>query len=80
MAISEDEKQKAIERANAYREMMGMWAWKDFWSLCETQQQNALNEFKAMDNPTFFQVGETKGRMAAIDKIEHEIAYILNAQ
>lgn len=73
------EKRQAIERANAYREMMNSWAWKD---LRERIERIKWNSVTMIDEPNardvnLVQVGESRGVRMGFAQMESEINFIL---
>lgn len=66
---------QAIERANAYREMMQSWAWKDYCKILNTTRMDALE--KAVVSKTMEEVQVQRGIVKAIDLITGEISFIM---
>lgn len=75
--IDEDQNKKEIERANAYRDMMNMWAWKDFMRVLENQREAIINDFVSSLDSEVLYVGILKGKMQQIDSIKLEVGYIV---
>lgn len=73
--MSEDDQKKAIERANSYRQMMELWAWKDFFKFIEDLRREALES--AIEKDSIKDVQVQRGIVKAVDKIQSEIDYIL---
>lgn len=74
--------QASIELANAYREMMAMFAWKHLKGVVMARIMADSN--KAVDqldikDLTLAQVAEARGMRKALEQIETEINWILNA-
>lgn len=81
----ERERRKAIERANAYREMMSLWAWKDFVENVIGEIRNqSIKQFD--DIPTSdlasgaVYVAEARGIRKGLTKALDEVGYILEAR
>ena len=67
---------KAIERANAYRQMMDLWAWKDFLNFIREVRQSSLESAIEMKDISEIQIA--RGKVKCIDEIFGELDYILN--
>lgn len=76
--LSEDN-QAAIEKANAYREMMNMWAWKDLMKMIDVAKQEAFDviDRTSLEQLTPSKIAEAKGIRKAFINIESEINLIL---
>lgn len=78
----EDQKRRAsLELANAYREMMGTFAWKHLKGVVMDRIRN--DAMKAVDSEpiaqlTVAQVAEARGIRKAFDYVDTEIYWILN--
>lgn len=75
----ETQKRKAVERANAYRDMMNTWAWKDLEKIIEEIRTNA---FRTIDNAPVndvlnLQVVYSKGVRAGLTQMLSEINFLL---
>lgn len=67
---------KAIERANSYRQMMDLWAWKDFEKYLDETRQNALETgIRTKDND---ERNNLRGIVLCVDSIKSELGYILD--
>lgn len=66
---------KDIERANSYRQMMSIWAWKDFEKELETIRQDALE--MAIISTDLQQVYIQRGIVKCIDSIKASVGSIL---
>lgn len=64
----------AIERANSYRDMMKMWAWKDLQNFLDDARITALNHAVASDEIKDIQV--QRGIVRAIDAIYSHIGFV----
>jgi hypothetical protein len=74
------DKAKAIERAESYRSMMILWAWKDFnRMLKEKEMENEVTfHSTSQEKLTPMAIGEYRGWKKAFMWIESELEYILN--
>lgn len=73
--IDETDRLKAIERANSYRQMMDLWAWKDFERFLDETRQSALEKgIKTKDSD---ERNDLRGIVLCIDSIKSELGYIL---
>ena len=81
MSDQETEKKKAIERANSYREMMQMWAWKDFVKLAESQKESYGNIIDVVsfeiDNAPMI-MAESRGARKAIGQLLNSVDFIVS--
>lgn len=70
---------KAIERANAYRDMMNMWAWKDLMVIFEGIKNQAFNvvDNTSIEELTVSKIAEAKGIRKGLDALISEINMIL---
>ena len=75
--IPEEDKAKAIERANSYRQMMDLWAWKDLQSFLESTRTAALESAVISDEIKDIQMW--RGYVKCLDSINSHIGYILGA-
>lgn len=76
--MNEEEKAKAIEKANSYRQMMESWAWKDLIATAEENKTSILNNILNGDQTTERQIGYLKGYRDAVDQIfKDHIGYVL---
>lgn len=82
LVVTDQDKAKAIERANSYRQMMEMWAWKDFQRLIrEKEFDNEVAFHNApQEHLTPMNIGEYRGWKKAFLWMEQEIGFILEAQ
>lgn len=70
---------KAIERAESYRSMMNMWAWKDFQdNVLKDHRQQALEV--AITSSAIEGVQLNRGKVLEIDSIFSELDSIVNAK
>lgn len=78
--MSDEDRRRAIERANSYREMMDLWAWKDFQSILKQHRSSAIQSITSFDasSANLCQVGEIRGALKELDQIEFELSSILN--
>lgn len=76
--MNEQDQRRSQDRANAYRVMMELWAWKDFMrNVVEKQKADAFETFKNMSEPSLFQAGQLQGQACAMDRLENELAFIV---
>lgn len=73
MALSESDKQKIEERANAYKQMFESWAWKDFMFILDGIEKAEIDSFLVDSFPM-----EHKGAINCVRKIKREIELIIN--
>jgi hypothetical protein len=68
------------ERANAYKQMMEMWAWKDFAKALDQIESTAVMDFLSWDDsgPVEFKSGQVKGTISCIRKIKRILDQIIN--
>ncbi len=69
---------KAIERAESYRSMFNMWAWKDFTEILRNERQTALEQ--AVVASKIEDVNVYRGIVRCIDSLMSELDSIVNAQ
>ena len=77
----EQKAKAAIELANAYRDMMGMFAWKHFTGVVlENIRKHPMDTIDAMEikDLTVAHVAEGRGIRKCIEAIKEEINWILN--
>lgn len=67
--------QKAKEKAQAYKEMMNSWAYKDFENTMNDIRSEALE--KAIASSSMEEVQVQRGIVKAIDRLKAEAAYVL---
>ena len=62
---------KAIERANSYREMMNLWAWKDFVNEVELLRAASANTIDTvvLDENAPMVIAEARGERKGLSKI-----------
>ncbi len=73
--ITEEDRVKAVERANSYRQMMEQWAWKDFKSILDQTRQSALE--RGINASMIEETQVQKGFVKCIDSIYGELNFIL---
>ena len=66
---------REIERANAYRQMMEMWAWKDFQAFLDEERNSALESAIVLNDISQIQV--QRGKVQSLDAIKGQLSYIL---
>ena len=77
--MNEKEIKQSEDRANAYRNMMELWAWKDFMkNIVGKEKADAFEAFKSMSEPSLFQAGQLQGVAVAMDRIESAVSYIVS--
>ncbi len=62
----------AIEKANSYRMMMELWAWKDFQKFLNDERSLALESLLMKESDI------DRGRVRQIDSIKAQLAYIVS--
>lgn len=67
--------QKAKEKAQAYKEMMNSWAWKDHMNFMDEMRREALE--KAIATSSMEEVQVQRGIVKAIDRLKGEADYVL---
>lgn len=82
MSISDEDKQKEIEKANSYKQMFALWAWQDFASTLAKIREDTVKEFLYMDwkESAQFKAGQCKGILECLNKIQAELDYIVREQ
>lgn len=71
---TEPDNAAAIERANAYRDMTRLWAWKDLMARVEAEKKSKLDTLmtqKGTENLDF-----TRGFVSAINFLESELGLV----
>lgn len=78
--MNEEEIRKSVERANSYRDMMGLWAWKDFESILDWYEDQSFKDLKVLSSSSGyeFEVGKLIGRMKVIDDLRDEVNRIIS--
>jgi hypothetical protein len=73
------EKSKAIERANSYRQMVGLWAWKDFEKEILEIENEASRKIDTvvLDQNAGMVIAEARGERKSLQKLYDRINYIL---
>lgn len=73
-------RKKAIERANAYREMMNLWAWKDLMNELEGIRQDALMVIDAVpfEQNAALVIAESRGERRGLQKLLNRIDFVLS--
>ncbi len=73
------ERRKAIERANAHREMQAMWAWKDVMAMIAHIKAESVKSMDDIDirDLTVAYVAEARGVRKGFERLEAEIEFIL---
>lgn len=82
MTETEQKKQSAIELANAYRDMMAMFAWKHLQTVViERIKADALKatDDRPINELTMAEVGEARGARKAFERIDAELNWILHS-
>lgn len=77
-----NDKEKEIDRANSYKQMFELWAWKDFQSFLEKIKVETVNDFIAFNEQRAveFRAGEFKGVLTCLEKIRNELNYIVESK
>lgn len=77
-----DDKAKSIERANSYRQMFELWAWKDLVREIEEMKKDARNGIENIDVDKINsnRTAEYIGFMKAFSKIENHLGYVTSEQ
>lgn len=75
--MTDQDKAKAIERANSYRQMMESWAWKDFSEVARERRSAALE--KALNAVSMDEVQQARGAVRFHDSLMSELDFILEA-
>lgn len=70
--------EKEIERANSYRDMMNLWAFKDLYSEIEEIRKVSLES--AISSATIESVYEARGKVKGIDQLLSTIEHITSFQ
>lgn len=75
----ETERKKKVERANAYREMMNLWAWKDLMNELKEIREDAALVIDAvpLDQNAQLVIAESRGERRGLQKLQNRIDYIL---
>lgn len=68
------DKRKAIERANSYRDMLNLWAWKDLMGQIRDEKDARIEKLLVVGGDVEF----VRGFTAALRFIDTSIAYILS--
>lgn len=76
-SMSTEDKSKAIEKANSYRQMMEFWAWKDFELFLQEQRRTALE--MAVNSDELKDIQVQRGIVKCLNAIENHLGYILSA-
>lgn len=78
---ADTDRKKAIERANAYREMMNLWAWKDLMNeLQEIKSDSALViDAVPLDQNAQLVIAESRGERKGLQKLLNRIDYIVSS-
>lgn len=72
---NEEELAQAIEKANSYRDMLKLWAWKDLYMTIQEIRKSALEQ--AVFSNEIENVQVQRGKVKAIDEILGSIDFIL---
>lgn len=77
--MSDNEKAKAIERANSYRDMCNLWAWKDLVRIIEEEKIASVTRCDSIPTKemSLSLVSEERGIRKGLNKILSEVGYIL---
>lgn len=67
---------KRIEKANAYRDMTMMWAFKDLWSEVLKEKEDRLSQLMSKKGSDDLDI--TKGFVQATNFINDHIGYVLS--
>lgn len=73
--LSTTDKAKAVERANSYRQMMELWAWKELELFLENERKSALELAIVSEDLKDIQVN--RGKVQQLDSIKSHLGYIL---
>lgn len=73
-----EDKARAIERANSYRQMFETFAWKDFELFLKEQRRTALE--MAVNSDELKDIQVQRGIVRCLNEIESHIGYILSAK
>lgn len=74
--MTEQEKAQSIEKANAYRQMMESWAWKDFEkNILDAKRLDALEA--GISSSTMDAVQMERGKVKCVDAIKADLHFIL---
>lgn len=76
LKVDEDQNKAAIERANAYRQMFEMWAWKDFKGILDELRKDALNS--AIYASNMDEIHGQRGAVKILDRIESELGFMMS--
>lgn len=68
----------SIEKANAYRQMMELWAWKDYQRFLDEMRKSALE--MAINSEDLKDIQVQRGIVRACDSITAELGYVLGAR
>lgn len=79
MALTEQDRQKAIERANAYRQMTEMWAWKDFMEAVNDRKRIEVDKvFSGSFDAEPGKLSFSRGIVSAINELfTDHIGYVI---
>ncbi len=69
---------KAIERAENYKSMMNLWAWKDFIEIVKDDRQKALEQGIVSSSIEGVQIN--RGKVIEIDSLLSELDSIVNTR
>lgn len=79
MPINEDDRKRREDKANSYRQMMELWAWKDFEAYLDTLRASMVNDFIAFEatEAVEFKAGQYKGALDCLNRIKKELEFII---